>query len=163
MQRVIWAAVATVALLSIDSLAQDSGGSATQKPCVSEDIIGHVYKMVEFKETPPRSETVWLQHFSYSYLAFGQNSSFFSISTNREIKDLKKLEQAIAPRPGSNKMYTLDKSGVLNLLINGKPHYSYRCIEILKPTGAYVKDDLVLTGYTRKAKSELFKLYRRWY
>jgi hypothetical protein len=145
-----------------DNLASSADNGPAQRLCKQEDLVGHVFKMVDFKETPPRGEARWTKMFPNQYLGFlpGNNYSFLAI--NRDIKTPQQAEKYMKALQ-NGRQYTLSADGVLNLLVYDKIKFSYRCVTILKPVGQFAKGDFIVTGYTRKRKSELYRLYRRWY
>ena len=124
--------------------------------------MAHAFKMVIFHETPGRSETLWVREFPYHYMAFYDHNGYSTIAFNRDIKTPKTLEKYLKALK-NKRYYMLGKDGVLDLVYNDKLKNVYRCVAVLKPQNEYVPGDLILTGYTKKGKSKVFKLYRRWY
>lgn len=165
------ACCALLALASGDAYAQQAPDAAAankpkdpvQRLCTNDDLLNHTFKMVDFVETPPRRETNWVRVIKYHYLKFLPNYYYGSIASNYEFKSPKFLNQMIAPKPEEPARYRLNAEGSLQLIFMGRIRYDYRCIAILKAHDEYLPGDLVLTGYTRKMKSKLYKLYRLWY
>ncbi len=149
--------------------AQNKGGTKPSNGdyslCRDENLIGNYYKMVLFTETPERGESAWIHNIPYHYLAFFPDRYYSYLASDKEITTPAKLEELLQwPRKSSHLMlYTLGSKGDLNLY-NGKViNYRYRCFVIKADSGVYKKGDLILTGYNREAKSELYKIYRLWY
>lgn len=139
------------------------GSEPTQRLCKDEDLTPHVFKMLDFKETPPRAEALWVSEFPYHYLAFGPNKSYAAMAFNTEFKDPKRIVKFLNGTFNRNNFYALDKNGTLTIVQNEKIKYVYRCVAVLKKYDVYLPGDLILTGYTKRRKSELYKFYRRWY
>lgn len=133
--------------------------------CSNADLVGGTWKMMKMTETPPRKEAEAYQHVPYHYLSFYPNSMYSFVAINLEIMQAIKLQQAMLWPEKQKRVlrYTLDDKGVLNLYIDNKVTYSYRCLAIASAYGGYIKGDLVLTGYTEKGKTVLYKWYRRWF
>jgi len=119
--------------------------------------------MVDFRETPERAEALWVEQVPYHYLGFYPNNLYAMIATNREIIKTPRQAEEFFRSYRHILKYSLASDGILNLYDNEKIRYSYRCIVQLKSKKLLVKGDLILTVYTKKKKSELYKLYRLWY
>jgi len=117
--------------------------------------------MVDFRETPPRGEALMVQEAPYQFLTFYEKNGYDAMAFNMELNSKQVISYLKAYSGG--KYYILSKDGVLNLVDNDKIKYSYRCVAQLKKQYEYIPGDLILTGYTKKGKSVLYKLYRRWY
>jgi hypothetical protein len=142
---------------------EGADGASVQRLCLPEDLEGHTFALVLFRETPPARESKAMAHFRYNYLAFLKNGHFNMHASNKAMKTAAMLELYFRQDPTAFQFYTLSPTGVLNLAVNDKIIYSYRCVAIIQNKDEFVKGDLVLTGYTRKKKTVLYKLYRRWY
>jgi hypothetical protein len=162
--RIIVTAIALVLFPLAEVQAQDAAYEKDlQRVCSKEDLTGHAYQMVDFKETPPRGETQWIKSFPYNYLAFYPNNRYVSIALGSQVEDSKKLQSLMGMNFGNTMTYSINQSGILTLLYGSDISFTYRCVEVLKPLDDYRPGDLILKGYTRKRRSEIYKLYRRWY
>lgn len=148
--------------------AQSSGTAVkrkdvTQRTCTRQDLIGYTFVMVAFKELPPRRESSWMKVVRYHYLRFLDDENYAAIGTNRNIESIGKLNPLLKPRKDSPETYSLSGDGILDLMIKDKVIYHFSCVVITKSKNQEFRvGDLVFRGYTRKAKSELYNLYRRW-
>lgn len=152
-------------LLCLFSLpAYAAAPQSNQHLCKEEDLIGGTWKMMTMSETPPRREAVLYEHVPYHYLAFYPDHYYAYVASDAEITTPAALQKVLQwPQPAHRILkYTLDNKGLLNLYLDKKMLYSYRCLAMAADGGGYRKNDLILTGYTRK-KTQLYKLYRRWY
>ena len=134
--------------------------------CNDASIINHTYKMMLFSETPKRREASWVEAVPYHYLAFYKDNYYSYLASTKEIlkaEQLNKLLQQWVVKNSHTLKYTLDNTGDLILYDNKLPKYRYRCMEITQNHEQYKKGDIILTGYTKNAKSQLYKLYRKWY
>ncbi len=145
-----------------DQQAAPKKNDKSQRVCTDDDLIDHMFRMVVFKEMPARRETNWVHAVPYHYLSFSEDNNFMAVATNIKFKTLDKLKNMMKPKKGAVYKYRLDSSGVLDLTLNDKILYHYSCIAILKKkTEGFEQGDIVLRGYTRKAKTQLYKVYRR--
>ena len=135
---------------------------SVQRVCKAGDMEGHTYKMVDFSETPPREEAYAVEHFPNRYMYFSDKNSYQVISSREEFTDPAKLTKMLRALPQARR-YTLDNTGALNLYLDDKILFSFRCTYVLEDVNKYLKGDIVFTGYTRRGRSLLSELYRRWY
>ena len=134
--------------------------------CDNAGIVNNTYKMLLFSETPKRREASWVEAAPYHYLAFYADNYYSYIASIKEIRkadQLSKLLQQWVIKPPHILKYSLDNTGDLILYDNKLPKYRYRCMEITKDHEQYKKGDIILTGYTKGSKSQLYKLYRKWF
>jgi hypothetical protein len=133
--------------------------------CTNADLENGYWKLVLLKESPKRKEYSFYRHIHYQYLAFLPGNIYSYVATNHEIMKPVDLRKALLwPERTTHKLkYTLDDQGVLNLYLDRKVTYSYRCLAISKDKDEFKKGDLLLKGYTRQSRTELYKLYRRWF
>ncbi len=153
-----------ISLSSAGAIAAQ-GPVENQRLCQDGDLAGGSWKEVQFIETPPHREAAWVHDFPYQYLSFYQDHYYSFVATNREYKTPKELAKAmqLTLQQKHAFKYTLDNQGVLNLYVDQKVIYSYRCLVIKKTQSGFKKDDLVLTAYTKRSMTLLYKLYRRWF
>jgi hypothetical protein len=152
--------------LSVDVVnAADNKPVENQRLCRTEDLMGGTWKLMQMVETPPRKEAAWYRDIPFHYLAFHLDHSYAYIASTQEFKKPIDVQNALlwTEKGKHDLQFTLDDQGVLNLFVDKTPKYSYRCLTIKATQAGYVKGDLILTGYTRKARSQMYKLYRRWF
>ncbi len=141
--------------------------------CKDEDLVGGTWKLVLFRETPPHREATYYRSIPYHYIAFFPQRVYAFIATNKEIMSAASLQktmqaslmlsQEASLRQRLGKYYSLSNGGVLGLYRGKKGLYSFRCIAVSNTQGDFVKGDLVLVGYTKKKRTQIYELYRRWY
>jgi hypothetical protein len=154
-------AFSTVPADAEDKVPLNTPKDKTQRFCLDEDLLGHAFVMVDFKETPPRREASWIRAIPFHYLKFMENNKYSSVGTNRKIDSVQKAEGYLKSANIQNNTYRRTDDGILDLILNDHILYHYRCIAILKPKDEHFqKGDLILRGYTKKGKSELYKQYR---
>ena len=138
---------------------------ANYRLCKPEDLVGNTYKMVLFRETPPVLENSFVNSVPYHYLAFYQDNYYSYLAASQEIMLPQNLNQDLLWARKKNHIlrYTLDNKGELILYDGKKINYRYRCFAVLSNYEQYIKGDVILSGYAKKSKSQLLKIYRRWY
>jgi hypothetical protein len=143
--------------------AQELAATGVQRLCLLQDLENHTFKRMEFVQTPPRGESNLAIMFPHDYIAFQQGYTYTARASNIEIPTKAKAEEILRPPPNNPKRFTLSQDGVLNLIVHDKIKSSFRCVAVLKSAGKYIPGDIILNGYTRKGKSQIYKFYRRWY
>jgi len=152
-------------LILLDTPVRAEAPVENQRVCKTEDLSGGTWKMVQFHETPSFREAQWIKTIPYHYLAFYPDHYYAYLATQNEVQTPSALQKAMTwSQNGKHRLqYTLDDKGVLDLYLDKKLNYRYRCFAIKATQNGYQKGDLVMTGYTKNAKSEVYKLYRRWF
>jgi len=153
------------AVFLLPTYAFSASSNDQQRLCTYPDLIDKTWKAVQLTETPARREAAWYRQIPYHYLTFYSNRQYSSVATNMELPTPDAVQKAFLwPTQGKHVLqYTLSKQGVLNLYVDKDITYSYRCVVVTEPHSYFVKDDLILTAYTKNAKTQLYKLYRRWF
>jgi len=152
-----------LALLATSPIAQ--AAENTQRLCTDADLRG-VFNMVDFKETPPGDETAWVTEYPTHYLVFNPSHMYGFVALRHKVTKPEDLEKDVALSGAEGlhtieRKYTLDAEGVLNLYIDDRLDYSYRCMIVLTPARGVQAGDLLLAGYSKK-RSELYKVFRHW-
>ena len=159
--------VGTAILTMWGSAACAADLPANERLCKEQDLIGGTWAMIQFQETPPRKEASLVAAIPHHYLAFYPDHYYGFVAIDREMKTPTEVQKALSWSQKTNPprvlKYALDKTGVLDLYIDKRVNYSYRCVAVQASVGGYMKNDLILTGYTRGGKTQLYKLYRRWF
>ena len=139
------------------------------RACGENEIVGGMWKMIYYREDPPRRADRFNKKMKYQYLTYGERHFYGHIKTAKLIDDQKKAENimknAIVTRPGAEQKFLLQgdetKSEIISLI--GKTAYNRQsCSIVVKPSEPFVPGDLILIGYTPR-KSTLYELYRRWF
>lgn len=146
--------------------AADAKQAADYQACTDAGLLNHTYKMILFSETPKRREASWVDVAPYHYVAFYADHNYSYLASTKEItkaEQLNKLLQQWTIQSKHTLKYTMDNTGDLILYDNNIPKYRYRCLEITNDYQQYKKGDIIFTGYTKDSKSQLYKLYRKWF
>jgi hypothetical protein len=149
-------------------LASSSAGAdgAKEHVCKEADLTG-AYMLASMKETPAGQETAWHQDYRNQYIVFHPDHSYNFVASRHRISDADELHKAImqSTSDGSaplDSKYTLNAAtGALNLYINDRVDYSYRCMVADKASGNIQAGDLLFTGYS-KYNTLLDKIFRHW-
>lgn len=153
------------AMVSPCSAIADYSLGHTERLCKEEDLIGGTWKLVQMDEVPPRREFGWFRDVPYHYLAF-YSDHYYSFAATPEERMTPDQVSTLLKWPikeQASLRYTLNATGVLNLYAGKVMLYSYRCVAVLQNHDKYVKNDLILNGYTSRKKTQVYKLYRRWF
>lgn len=138
------------------------------KACEDTDIMGGMWKMIYFKETPPRRHSKFNRKINQQYLMLRADSYYARLRSRRSLDDAEKAKRIIKPdtRPGFEQKFLLNHKdkGTEIIFMEGKtPLYRHSCRIVTVPTAVFKKGDMILTGYTRGAGTLLYELYRRWF
>jgi hypothetical protein len=149
----------------IFSSAQAAVPEVTQRLCIEPDLTGS-YTLVAFHETPPRDESDWMKNYPNQYLIFEASHAYEFVASRHKILTQDELDKAIRASSSEGmhvftRKYSLDNTGLLNLYLEEKLDYSYRCMIVFKASGTNQVGDLLLTGYSKHA-TMLKKAFRRW-
>lgn len=139
--------------------------AAIMRLCTDSDLSGD-YVLTEMKETPKGEEAAWYLDFRSQYLIFNTGHTYNFVASRHKLNTEDDLKKAIAMSIGdgmhpAERKFTLDGSGVLNLYIEDRLDYSYRCMYVSKGYATLKTSDLVLTGYSKR-RTSLYKVFRRW-
>jgi hypothetical protein len=139
-------------------------GSA-QRVCTNPDIIGKHYKLVYLDESPRRGEAAFYLEFPFHYITFYPNYSYSFVATNKELTNPLALDKKLLwPLKYKRVLrFYLSPKGDLTMYFDKDIWKQFNCITVTQTVGAFQKGDIILTGYTKKAKSKVYKLYRIWY
>lgn len=140
------------------------------RACSEADIIGGLWKMVYYRETPPRKNDRYNRKYKHQYMSLsGGEHFFYKLRSSKSFDDMEKVKKLIKPetRPGYEQKYILkqlaDEKSEIVFLSGKKALFRHSCTIVKKPVGVFKEGDMILTGYTQGGKTLLYELYRRWF
>jgi hypothetical protein len=152
-----------ICFASVPAMAADN--SAGMKLCTDADLAGN-FALADLRETPKGEEAAWYQDFRSQYIMFYPGHTYNFVASRHKLSTEDDLKKALALSIGDGmhtpeRKYTLDGNGVLNLYIEDRLDYSYRCMFVTKGYSTLKTGDIVFTGYSKR-RTSLYKVFRRW-
>jgi hypothetical protein len=138
------------------------------RPCVEGDIMGGMWKMVYFRETPPKRDDKFNRKLKHQYITFDTARYYARIRSAKSIDNATKAIRSMKPDTSDEfaQKYIVNQANdrtEIIFMVGKTPVYRHSCSIVLKPVSAFKPGDMILTGYTQGGATLLYELYRRWF